>query len=134
LRALPGGIAHNPVTGGRVAIPVASGARPQREPNCGSVGRPRRQERKDDRAMSVPPYGQAPDAEPQGRRVSPRLIVAAILIVISLIFIFENTQKVKVRFLIPRISSPLWLALVITFVLGGLVGFFLSRRLGRKKD
>jgi uncharacterized integral membrane protein len=84
--------------------------------------------------MSMPSYGQTPAPEPPARRtVSPRLVVGLVLVVISVIFIVENTQKVKVRFLVPRVSAPLWLALVVTFLLGALVGWLWSRRAHRRR-
>jgi uncharacterized integral membrane protein len=81
--------------------------------------------------MTVPTSGEY-QAPKQGRDISPRLIAAGILIVLGLIFIFENTRRTRVRFLIPEVSSPLWLALLITFVLGGLAGYFVSRRRSHK--
>jgi uncharacterized integral membrane protein len=86
---------------------------------------------------STPPYAQQPGSAPEpkaGRGVSPRLIGAAVLLVLALIFVFENTRKVKVRFLVPEVKAPLWLALVITLVLGMLVGFFLARHRSNKKS
>ena len=84
--------------------------------------------------MTSPTYGQQPAApEPEPRRGVPaRLIAAGALLVISLIFIVENTRSVRMRILIPQVTAPLWLALAIAFLLGGVLGFFLSRRRLRK--
>lgn len=79
------------------------------------------------------PEGQYPSHPPkQGRRVTAGQIGAGIALVIGLVFVFENTRKVPIRFLVPEVSSPLWLALLITFLLGGVTGFLVSRQRSRK--
>ncbi|MFJ5773003.1 lipopolysaccharide assembly protein LapA domain-containing protein [Streptomyces sp. NPDC093094] len=48
--------------------------------------------------------------------------------VLGLIFIFENTQSTEIRLLIPVVTMPLWVALLITMIIGVLCGAFLARR------
>jgi uncharacterized integral membrane protein len=62
--------------------------------------------------------------------MTPARITMAVLGILALIFIFENTRDVRIRILIPEITMPLWLALLVTFVIGGLLGAYLrgSRR------
>jgi uncharacterized integral membrane protein len=49
------------------------------------------------------------------------------------VFIVENSAKTKIRFIAgPKISAPLWLALLITAAVGALAGWLLEKR--RKKD
>jgi uncharacterized integral membrane protein len=62
--------------------------------------------------------------------LTPGRTVVLVLGVLALVFIFENTRDVRIRLLIPEVTMPLWLALLITFVIGWLCGRFLggSRR------
>ena len=73
-------------------------------------------------------------AEPQKprRTISAGQIGAAVALIVGLVFVFENTRKVPIRFLVPEVTSPLWLALLITFVLGGLTGYLVSRHRARR--
>ncbi|WP_326687075.1 MULTISPECIES: hypothetical protein [unclassified Streptomyces] len=63
-----------------------------------------------------------------GGLVTPGRLVIAVLSVLALIFIFENTGHAKIRLLIPEISMPLWAALLATAVIGWLCGRFCVRR------
>ncbi|MDR1999206.1 MAG: LapA family protein [Frankiaceae bacterium] len=80
--------------------------------------------------MSMPPpMGQPSSPEPSSRSwLTSRTVGAAVIVAISIIFVLENTQRVRVRFLVPKVSAPLWLALVVAFALGAAFGLFLSRR------
>lgn len=83
--------------------------------------------------MTVPDSSyQSQPPQKQGRSISAAQIGAGIALIIGLIFIFENTRSVRVRFLVPEVSSPLWLALLITFLLGAVTGYFVSRHRARK--
>ncbi|MFI0719249.1 DUF1049 domain-containing protein [Streptomyces sp. NPDC021224] len=78
----------------------------------------------------------APDKSDQASRgglrdrLTPGRIVVLVLGVLALVFIFENTRDVRIRLLIPEVTMPLWLALLIPYVIGWLCGRFLrgSRR------
>ena len=63
-----------------------------------------------------------------------KLIIAAALILIGLVIIFQNTQSVTTRILMITLTLPLalwlFLMLLIGFVLGVLVSF---RLVGKKK-
>jgi len=61
-------------------------------------------------------------------------ITVLVLCVLALVFIFENTRHVKIRLLVPEVTMALWIALLITFVIGALGGMFLRRRGGRRGD
>jgi uncharacterized integral membrane protein len=51
-----------------------------------------------------------------------------VLVVLALIFIFENTGETEIRLLIPLVTMPLWAALLAVGVIGALVGAFFMRR------
>jgi len=60
-------------------------------------------------------------------RVSPRLVVGAILVVLLIVFIFENTSRTDIRFIIPIVTAPLWVALMGAALIGAVAGALLTR-------
>lgn len=75
----------------------------------------------------------------RGAKKSPALnssrIVMLVLAAVAIVLIAENTREIRIRLLVPVVSMPLYLALLIMFVLGGLCGALLlrSRDSGRNK-
>lgn len=63
-----------------------------------------------------------------GDLFTPGRVTLAVLAVLALIFIFENTRHTKIRLLIPEVSVPLWMALLGMGVIGWLCGRFFVRR------
>ena len=61
------------------------------------------------------------------RTLTPRMLVAIGAAVLGLVFIAENTKKTRVRFLVPSLVSPLWLTLLVTFLVGAAAGWFFAR-------
>ena len=66
------------------------------------------------------------------RSVPPKLIVAAAIAVLALIFVFQNTATGRVDFLFWSIEAPAWLWLLIIFLAGALVGWMFGRK-GRRR-
>ncbi|MFG1811819.1 DUF1049 domain-containing protein [Streptomyces sp. NPDC049040] len=64
-------------------------------------------------------------------RMTPGRIVVLVLGLLALVFVFENTRDVRIRLIGPEVTMPLWLALLITLVIGWLCGRFL--RVSRKR-
>ncbi|WP_133913866.1 lipopolysaccharide assembly protein LapA domain-containing protein [Streptomyces sp. NBC_00582] len=62
--------------------------------------------------------------------LTPGRITMLVLAVLTLVFIFENTQETKIRLLIPEVTMPLWAALLATALIGALCGayFCMGRR------
>jgi Lipopolysaccharide assembly protein A domain len=82
----------------------------------------------------VPPRGGEPPRQP-GPRLTPRQIAGIVFLVLALIFIFENTRSVKVRFIVPEVKLPLYFALLVAAVLGVLATLLIQwRRRSRKAD
>jgi uncharacterized integral membrane protein len=79
-----------------------------------------------------PPTPPQPPA--QGPRLTARQIAGLVLIVLALVFIFENTRSVKVRFIIPEVKLPLYFALLCAAVLGGLASMLFQWRRRRGKE
>ena len=81
-----------------------------------------------------PPAGSR--AAPRGRRagvtVSPKLIVAVVIVIAAVWFIVVNRTTVAINLWVPKVTGPLWVVLLITFAGGMLAGLLLRRR--RKKE
>lgn len=62
-------------------------------------------------------------------KFTPGRIAMLVLAVLVIVFIFENTQEVKIRLLIPEVSMPMYLALAAVAVIGAACGgYFATRR------
>lgn len=63
-----------------------------------------------------------------GRRaLTPSRVTTAVLVVLAVVLIVENTRRVEIRLLVPVVTMPLYLALLGMFVIGGLCGALLIR-------
>ena len=82
--------------------------------------------------MTVPDSSYSTPPPKQRWRPSAGQIGAVIALIVGLVFVFQNNRKVPIRFIVPEVTAPLWLALLITFVLGGLIGFLFARHRARK--
>jgi uncharacterized integral membrane protein len=56
------------------------------------------------------------------RSVSPKMVVAIIVGVLALVFVFQNTGSKHVDFLFWSLSMPAWIWLLVVFVAGLVVG------------
>jgi uncharacterized integral membrane protein len=63
-----------------------------------------------------------------GRSISPKMIVAAILVVIVVVLAIANSQDTKVDFVVADITLPLFVVIVGSALIGLVVGYFLGRR------
>jgi uncharacterized integral membrane protein len=62
------------------------------------------------------------------RRISPRQIVALVVIALTLIFIVQNRDTVQVHFFGLTVTAALWLLLIIMVALGVIIGMLAGRR------
>ncbi|WP_369274394.1 DUF1049 domain-containing protein [Streptomyces sp. R11] len=60
--------------------------------------------------------------------MNPARVAVLVLVVLAMIFIFENTRATEIRLLIPLVTMPLWLALLGMGVIGALFGAYFMRR------
>jgi uncharacterized integral membrane protein len=75
-----------------------------------------------------------PQTQPKrGARVPAKVIVALLILAAALWFIFANTQDVKIRLWVPTVSGPLWVVLLVTFVVGMLLGLITPRLMRRRR-
>ena len=56
-----------------------------------------------------------------------------IIVALALVFIFQNTQKVALKFLWIDFRAQLWIMLLILFVVGVLAGLFMGWRRARRR-
>jgi uncharacterized integral membrane protein len=64
---------------------------------------------------------------PTGRSSSWRLYAAIGVVILTAIFILQNSQKVKVDFIVAETETPLIFALLLAAVLGLVIGLALPR-------
>ena len=66
-------------------------------------------------------------SEKSQSRVSPRLVAGAVLVVLLVVFVFENRSQTEIRFIIPEVTAPLWVALLGSALVGAVAGALLTR-------
>ncbi len=59
---------------------------------------------------------------------SGRQVAALILVIVAMIFVLQNRRSTKVRFLIPELVTPLWVALFVSVLAGIIVGALIAYR------
>jgi uncharacterized integral membrane protein len=60
--------------------------------------------------------------------LTPARVLLGIVAILTLVFIFENTRHTEIRVLIPEVTMPLWLALLVTAVIGFVCGGYVFGR------
>lgn len=56
--------------------------------------------------------------------LTPARITLLVIVVIALVFVFENTSQTRIRLLVPEVTMPLWTALLGMGVIGVVCGRF----------
>lgn len=90
--------------------------------------------------MSYKPRGSSPRDEstniPGGgtdKRLIARLIVLAIVVVLAVVFIFQNNERVELRFIVVTVTARAWVGLLVALVLGALLGQAIEALLRRRR-
>src|SRR5215211_4125184 len=99
---------------------------PSRSPTstCADASNRNRQE---EDVMTVQPGGQQPDGQqPDGRKLSGGAIASLTGVGVLLIFIIQNTNRVRFQFLFWTFTWPLWWYTIMTALFGVLVWFGLG--------
>ncbi|GDY29923.1 DUF1049 domain-containing protein [Gandjariella thermophila] len=60
--------------------------------------------------------------------VSPKEIVAVVLVAIALTFIVQNRQMIGILLFVPTVFAPLWAAFAGVLAVGLAAGYLLARR------
>ncbi len=88
-----------------------------------------------DRGTQPPESGTAPAKQKPGRAFSTGQVLGGILLVLVVIFIVENTESVEIRFIAgPKISMPVYVALLVAAVVGALIAALLRYRRHRHRS
>ncbi|MFD5252453.1 DUF1049 domain-containing protein [Streptomyces bobili] len=68
----------------------------------------------------------------RGGAPAPARITVLALVVLALIFIFENTGATRITLLVPEVTVtvPLWTAILATGAVGALCGAYAAKRRG----
>jgi uncharacterized integral membrane protein len=62
-----------------------------------------------------------------------RIIAGIVVFALTLVFIFQNTEKADIKFLFFNWSVGIWFGLLIAFLLGALAGWFVPRWRSRRQ-
>ncbi|MTE21613.1 hypothetical protein F0L17_21345 [Streptomyces sp. TRM43335] len=60
--------------------------------------------------------------------MTPGRALVFLLLVAGIVFVFQNTGRTEIRLLVPVVTMPLWVALLIPGAIGLLTGMYLVRR------
>jgi uncharacterized integral membrane protein len=58
----------------------------------------------------------------ESRKISPKLIVGIVLVVLALIFVFQNTAKRQVHLYFWHLDAPTWIWLIVVLAIGFVIG------------
>ena len=64
---------------------------------------------------------------------STKLIVAGVIVVLLVVFLLQNADTAKIRFLFLDGTYPLWLLLVVGAALGFVAGWLVAAARGRRR-
>ena len=59
---------------------------------------------------------------------TPRQVAGGVLLILAVVFILQNRRRTVITFIVPEATAPLWLALLLSALLGFLVGALLISR------
>jgi uncharacterized integral membrane protein len=65
--------------------------------------------------------------------VSPRLIVAAVALIVAVIFIFQNSERVETTFLVFNVTTRLWVGLLVAVLVGVILGLVAGAAWNRRR-
>ena len=72
--------------------------------------------------MSQPPHDWPGHVERGRWRPSRKLIASAVLVVLALVFVFQNTKRGRVNVFFWHVTLPAWIWLLVIFLVGVVVG------------
>ena len=78
----------------------------------------------------------SPEGRGEGRRLSSGAVASLVGVALLVVFVAQNTERVRLHFLFWSFSWPLWLYTIVTAAIGALVWFGLGvmRRHRRRKE
>jgi uncharacterized integral membrane protein len=78
------------------------------------------------------PCGMADEEEPHGetprrRRLNARVVFVLLLLALFVVFVSQNDRKTRVDFLVEHVTARLWILLVVSAVVGVVLGALVAR-------
>jgi uncharacterized integral membrane protein len=73
------------------------------------------------------PYSEVMARHRGARRVDARLVLGSALFVLVVVFAVENTTRTKIRFWVPEVTAPLWVALLVAAMVGAAASALVAR-------
>ncbi len=61
------------------------------------------------------------------KRGNAKLVVAAVAAVLAIVFVIINTNQVEINFLFFKVTAPLLVALIVSMLLGFIVGLIFPK-------
>lgn len=58
-----------------------------------------------------------------GVRITPKMVIIAVLAVLAVVFVFQNTDSAKLKVIFFTITMPRWIAFVVLLVIGAVIGY-----------
>lgn len=70
---------------------------------------------------------QGADARGRSFRLTPRRVLAVVLILLAAVFVLQNRRSTSIELFWLSVQAPLWLVLVVIFAVGWVAGFLFER-------
>lgn len=70
----------------------------------------------------------------QGFNLTFRQVMGIIAVVLGLIFVFQNNERVELHFILLKVTTSVWVGLLVSIGLGALLGFSLGHIRQRRKN
>lgn len=70
----------------------------------------------------------------RGWRPTPKQVGGGVIVLLAVIFVLQNTQRVRIHILTGTIDAQLWLVLVVMFAVGAVAATLLHWRGERRRD
>jgi lipopolysaccharide assembly protein A len=67
------------------------------------------------------------------RRLITRLVVAAVVVILAILFVVQNSDRVQTTFVFFDVTTRLWVGLVVALLLGALLGQAVEALWARRK-
>jgi uncharacterized integral membrane protein len=81
------------------------------------------------------PFDESTDVPGGGtdKRLIARLVIAAVAVVLAVIFIAQNSERVELSFIFVRVTTRVWVGLLVALVLGALLGQVVEALVRRRR-
>jgi uncharacterized integral membrane protein len=74
-----------------------------------------------------------PEAGPVDRRLLARAVLAVVALVLAIVFVLQNSERVETTFWVFSVTTRLWVGLLVTLVIGAFLGQATERLWNRRQ-